>query len=127
MRLAQKDEPPVLALVAERAETRHEMPVMGMVALGLEPDGHDTQQGADGTFSVGGDSVSMYVSAGSSPDILLDFRKGGNGFLIPAGTVVYLPFAEDFSWRTVDGSEATVSAMWFKLKRNGALKRGLGL
>jgi hypothetical protein len=103
------------------------MPVMGMAVLGLEPDGHDTQQGSGGTFSVGGDSVSMYVSAGSSPDILLDFGKGGNGFLIPAGTVVYLPFAGDFSWRTVDGSEASVSAMWFKLKRNGAVKRGLGL
>jgi hypothetical protein len=103
------------------------MPVMGMAALGLEPDGHDTQEGSEGGFSVANDSVSMYVSAGSSPDILLDFGKGGNGFLLPAGTVVYLPFAADFSWRTVDGNDARVSAMWFKFKRNGALKRGLGL
>ena len=105
------------------------MPVMGMAALGLEPDGHDTQQGPDGKFSVGGESVSMYVSAGSSPDILLDFSKGATtASSIPAGTVVYLPFAANFSWRTVDGSDASVeSAMWFKLKRNGALKRGLGL
>jgi len=67
------------------------------------------------------------VTAGSSPDVVLDFDvPGDGGFLVPAGTSVYLPFAAGFRWEAVDG-EAKVSAMWFKLKRNGELKQKIGL
>lgn len=104
------------------------MPVMGMMTLGLEPGGHGTQSGSSGSFEVGDDHVSMIVSAGNSPDVVLDFGvPGDGGFLVPAGTSIYLPFAADFRWEAVGEGEAKVSAIWFKFKRNGELKRKLGL
>jgi hypothetical protein len=104
------------------------MPVMGMMMLGLEPGGHGTQHGSSGSFSVGDDNVSMVVTNGHSPDVVLDFGvPGDGGFLVPAGTSIYLPFAADFSWEAAEEGEAKVSAMWFKFTRNGDLKRKLGL
>ena len=103
------------------------MPVMGMVGLGLEPHGQGNQKGSGGEFSVGDETVSMYVSTGSSPDVELYFGDNDAAFILPAGSALYFPFAVGFRWATVDGSETTVSVILLKLKHNGALKRGLGL
>ena len=117
----------MVALCVEWAETRCEMPVMGMVGLGLEPHGQGNQTGSGGEFSVGDETVSMYVSAGRSPDVELYFGASESAFLLPAGTALYFPFAVSFRWRTVGGEDTTVSVILLKLKNNGALKRGLNL
>jgi hypothetical protein len=102
------------------------MPVMGMMALGLEPHGQANQTGTGGDFAVGDETVSMYVSAGSSPDVLLFFGDSPSGFLLPGGTVLYFPFAVSFRWQST-GGDTTVSVILLKLKKDGALKRALGL
>jgi hypothetical protein len=103
------------------------MPVMGMMMLGLEPRGsHTSERGSGGEVAVDDDSVSMMVSTTNSPDVMLDFGVGGE-FLVPAGTIAYFPFARAFTWRAANGEDAQVGAIWFKLTRNGELKRKLGL
>ena len=105
------------------------MPVMGMMFLGLEPSGSETQTGSSGEITVDEDeAVAMIVSTSCSPDVLVTFRVKDSGeFLLPAGTSQYFPFAKSFSWRTTDESDTTVGAVWMGITNNGYLKRRLGL